>query len=431
MMLQSAYAIIDLSFIGRLGPSAVAGLSISLQAFFLILALAQIIGITAMAKISQLVGAGKRTEARTAFSSYLFVTVITGVCTGILALAIAPQYVSFFTDDPAVLEQGLTYFRINTATFLTQTLLIVLGSGFRANGDFVTPMKLMVGAVLFNLVLDPLLIFGLGPFPELGIAGAAIATVAAQVLGLWGYWHWLHRPQTADTLTLTRPQIDNAFLINLARKGLPVGIQFFLLPVYLGIILYAMKDHGPIWTATAGGGFRVLQQTLLPLVALGQAAAALAGQNFGAGLTTRVKKTAQTATVWGMGYGLIFSVLLLVGGRLVGHIFADTEAGLDAAQIYYLWSAPTVFGFALAIIPAMVLQALGKPSLPMIAAIGRILLLILIVIIIVPALNLGPQWVFGAGTITTIFEGLVGSGLLLATLRKLPIQHSQEPLAER
>ena len=79
MMLQSAYAIIDLSFIGRLGPSAVAGLSISLQAFFVILALAQIIGITAMANISQLVGAGKRTEARTAFSSYLFVTVITGV----------------------------------------------------------------------------------------------------------------------------------------------------------------------------------------------------------------------------------------------------------------------------------------------------------------------------------------------------------------
>ena len=146
----------------------------------------------------------------------------------------AEPYVRFFAPDPSqfpngsidqenakqVIRQGLAYFEINAITFCTQVIIIVLGNGFRGGGDFLTPVKLMVAAVLINLVLDPLLIFGLGGLPELGLAGAAWATVIAQVLALIGYAIILLRPSNDDrSVRLGTPVLDRDFFIRLLTKG--------------------------------------------------------------------------------------------------------------------------------------------------------------------------------------------------------------------
>ena len=434
MLLQSTYALIDLYWIRGLGTASIAALSISLQAFFIILALAQVVAVTALAQISQTYGSGEIQKAHRLFSSFLSVATVLGIAAAVSAYFFAEPYVQFFaprpqdfvegstayTDATEVIRQGLIYFEINAITFCTQLMLIVLGMGFRGSGDFITPVKLMVSAVLINLVLDPLLIFGWYGFPELGIAGAAWATVIAQAIVLVGYVLVLiRRPKTSRSLRMGTPILNFRFFYILVTKGAPVGIQFMLLPIFLGIVLYAMKPFGAEWTATAGAGFRVLQQTLLPMVALGQSAAALAGQNFGANQLNRIEQTGQVSTRWMLLYGLMCTLCLFFAGRYVGHVFADSEAGLDLAQIYYWWSAPTVLAFALCFVPSSVLQALGKPELPLIAALARILMLALLVLWVIPLLGLGPQWVFGSASFTTFIEGGIGTWLMWRHLRHL------------
>ena len=434
MLLQSAYALIDLYWVRFLGTASVAALSISLQAFFIILALAQVVAVTALAQISQSYGAGDLRRAHGLFSGFLVVSTVIGLIAAISAYLGAEPYVRFFAPDPSqftpgsidqenaieVIIQGLDYFEINAITFCTQVIIIVLGNGFRGGGDFLTPVKLMVAAVLINLVLDPILIFGLGGFPEMGLAGAAWATVIAQVLALVGYAFILLRPSKDErSVRLGTPILDRRFFVRLVQKGLPVGIQFALLPIFLGLILYAMKPWGPDWTATAGAGFRVLQQTLLPMVAVGHATAAIAGQSFGARLHNRVQQASWMATRWLAIYGLAFTIFLFFAGRILGQIFANTEEALDLAQIYYWWSAPTVLAFSFSFVPSSVLQALSRPGLPLIAALARICSLTILILWVIPFAGLGPEWTFGAASATTFIEGGLGTFLMWRHFRTI------------
>jgi putative MATE family efflux protein len=424
MLLQSVYALVDLAFVARLGKEAVAGLSVCLQVFFVVLALGQVLAVTALAGISQAYGSGKLKEAWGLFSAFVLVSVGLGVLAAVGAFFGADTYVSWFTDDPETHRQGTIYFQINALTFFSQLLLIVIGNGFRASGDFITPVKLMVVGVLVNLVLDPLLIFGLGPFPRMEIAGAAWATVFSQCIVLVGYAVYLSRDRGERGIRLGTPAWSKSFFVHLVTRGLPAGAQFFLMSVVLGVVLVAMKPYGPLWTATAGGGFRLLQQAILPMVALGSSTAAIAGQNYGARFPGRIREVTAMARRWMLLYAVVFSVLLMWGGRIVGHLFADTPEGLDAAVLYFYWSAPQLLGFAVSFVPLFVLQALGHAVLPLVAALARMALLVILVFGIIGPRDLGPGLVFGAATVSTYLEAVLDRWLLARKLDAIEREQS-------
>ncbi len=404
MLLQSVYAIIDLAFVGRLGETAVAGLSISFQVFFIILAISQIMATTALANVSQAYGAGRFAEARGAFSAIVVVATVVGAVAGVGALATADVYVATYTADGPTAEAALSYYRINCITFFSQVMLIVIGNGIRGSGDFVTPMRIMAVSVLTNLALDPLLIFGIGPFPRMELAGAAVATVISQFVGLTIYVFVLFRGADERNMRLTKPAWSRALFVQMWVRGAPAGVQFFLLSALLGIILGAMRSHGPMWTASAGGGFRVVQQTLLPMVALGSAASAVAGQNFGAMRFDRVRESTWTALRWATTYAIVVCAMLFAGARVFGLIFAEDDS-LDLAATYFHWSAPLTIAFAWTFVPTYVMQALGRAVLPMMAAITRLSVLALLVFALLGPIGASPKWVFGAATLSAFVEG--------------------------
>lgn len=419
MLLQSTYALIDLAFVSRLGGKSVAGLAISLQAFFIILAISQSIATAALADVSQLYGAGKIPLARRAFAGYCLVGAGVGVVAAVLAYYTAPLYVSFFTNDAEVLKLGLSYFRIASLTFFLQVQLIIYGNGVRGSGEFTLPMKLMGLSVLTNLILDPLLIFGLGPFPRLELNGAAWATVISQLLALLVYLRVLTRRSGERRLYWCRPDIGKSLLLRILVRGLPAGMQFFLISVVTGLVLYGVKPHGATWTATAGAGFRVMQQMFLPMVALASASAAITGQNLGANKVDRVRDVALKALRWAIGYGCLVSLVLFFLGRNIGHLFADNPVDLDSAQVYFRWSAPSTIAFAMTFIPSFVLQASGRAVLSLMSALVRVGLLALGVLWLVPAYGLAPHWIFGMQTSTAWVEGIVDVTVLFYFLRAL------------
>ena len=417
MSLQSVYALVDLGYVRQLGEASVAGLSVSFQAFFLVLAMAKVVGTTLLTRVSKLYGRQEIDEARRVFTRYSAVAAAVGVVAAVVAFFSAELYVSTFTDDPAALAEGLAYFRISALTFLLQLLLVVFGDSLRASGDFVTPVKLMLLSLVLNLVLDPLLIFGLGPFPEMGISGAAWATVASQALAIFLYVVRFLRNQGERELRWVRPGNDPQLLRELIVRGLPAGLQFFLISAVLGIILWKVGPHGPAWTASAGGGFRVIQQVFLPVVALSSAVSAIVGQNLGAGHSGRVRRAALGTLGIATTYGLVTSVLLFVFGDKAGLVFIKDPTWLPVAVTYFEWSAWLGLTVAMSILPTFVLQAAGQAIQPALVAVGRVTLLVGIVLALPDD---RPDLVFAASTATAVLEGLCDTGLLLRFLRRLP-----------
>ncbi|TNF28123.1 MAG: MATE family efflux transporter [Deltaproteobacteria bacterium] len=421
MALQSAYALIDLAWVRGLGADAVTGLATSFQAFFIVLALAQVVAVTELAELSQAYGAGRIAHARRLFSSYSLVGAAIGLVSAVAAYFSAEVYVSAYTSSPGAHAAGVTYFEVMSVTFFAQLVIMVFGNAVRASGDFSTPMRVMVVSVLVNAGLDPLLMYGIGPFPELGIAGAAWATVVAQILGIVIYSRrFLRRDRLGPRdMTWARPVFPPGFFRRLATRGLPAGTQFFLTSAVLGIVMASLKDQGDAWTSAAGAGFRVMQQTFLPLVALGSAAAAISGQNLGARHHDRVREVARLGVRWALGYAVVVGTLLYFGGGVAAHVFAKTDEGLAVGAEYFRWSAPAMPAMALTFLPMFILQAAGRAILPLLSAILRVALLAVAVVYVVPALTADPGWTFGAVTVTAYVEAAGASALLALFVTRL------------
>ena len=132
MTLQSAYAIVNLVFVAQLGDRAVSGLAITIQAFFIILAVGQVLGQTALADISQAYGRGDIALARRSLTTYTLLAIVLGLFTMVAAYVGSEAYVGMFSDDPEVYAQGVAYFKANAPTFLLQLLIIVLSTAVRA-----------------------------------------------------------------------------------------------------------------------------------------------------------------------------------------------------------------------------------------------------------------------------------------------------------
>jgi len=420
LLLQSLYAIVDLLFVRAISDEAVAGLAISFQAFFLMLAISQVVAATALATVSQDYGAGRYERARGAFTSYTIVAMVIGAFAALIAFLTADFYVSVFTSDPVVHKLGVEYFEVNSLTFLSQVMFIVFSNSLRATGDFKTPMKLAALAVTINLALDPLLIFGIGPFPEWGLAGAAWATIIAQVLAQVLYIRHFSRPGGGERkLRWTKPTFTRELLYHLLTRGLPAGVQFFLISAVLGIVLGAMKPYGATWTATAGGGFRVFQQALLPLVALAAGAGALAGQNLGAGHYDRIRQTARVALKWAVLYSLGGWAFLHFTGDILGNLFMQDESDLPIAGLYFAWTAPGLLAFAFILICMYILQACGQSVFPLLAAVAKLVVLIVLVFMVIPAFDAGPEWVFAASMLSNFVEGFGGLFFMIMVINKL------------
>lgn len=442
--LQSLYALVGLGWVGILGDESVAALSIGLQVFFVVLALSQVLATTALADTSQDWGAGRTERAGQVLSAYLVIGAGLGAVAAVLAWALAGTYVSAFTDDPEVLALGIAYFRASSPTFFSQLLVLVLISGMRAAGDFTTSVRVSMATVCLNIVLDPILMFGgsgwptgpdgatsafaaplgsamglvgLGSWPGLGIVGAGIATTICQGIGVVWLAATLLRP--SSELALGRPLFSRGLLRGILTRGLPAGFQFLLLSAVLGVILVAMKPFGAIWTAAAGGGFRMFQQGILPMVAVATATAAIVGQNAGAGRTDRVREVCALTLRWLLVYAVVVGALLALFAKPLGRLFASGEE-LGAAATYFTWCAPAYVGFAASLVSTFVLQALKRPLFPMAAAFARIGLLALVALWLAPRAGGGPQWVFAAFTAGCWVEGMLDLVLLWRLLRDVP-----------
>ena len=333
MLMFTLYLMVDLYFVGRLGPDAVAAVSISGNAFFVILGLSFVLGIGGMALIAQAFGRRDYEEAAKVYKQSLILAILVGVVATLVGLFIAHPYIAFFGGTGLSLEWGVEYFRIFSISFFFVLLLHVIGPCYRGMGDTRTPMIIMVLSTVLNIILDPILIFGLLGFPRLGVQGAAIASLLSQLIALAIYIYMiLIRGQH---LKIKGPWWPDLSIIKRSLSiGLPSGLTYFLLALNMLITYRVVSVFGIAALASIGIGFRIIQSIYMPVIAVTSAMAAIIGQNYGAGHYVRIQKTLRTGWTISSGVMITGTILCWMFPDFLIGVFSNDKDVLHYGVIY-------------------------------------------------------------------------------------------------
>ena len=297
MIFQTLYLLVDLYFVAALGEAAVAGVGAAGTLMFVVMALTQVLGVGAVALISQAVGRKDRADANVIFNQSLG---LSALCTGVTLIggyAVTGIYVGWITADPASRAAGASFLYWFLPGMALQFALVTMGSALRGTGIVKPTMVVQVLTVLLNTALAPILIAGWGTGWAFGVAGAGLASslsVAVGVVMLTAYFVKLEK-YVAFHPDLWRPR--PAEWRRMLAVGLPAGGEFALIFLSMAIMYWAIAGFGAAAQAGFAIGGRIMQSIFLPAMAIAFAAGPIAGQNYGARQAQRVRDTFYKAVV--------------------------------------------------------------------------------------------------------------------------------------
>jgi putative MATE family efflux protein len=365
MVFQTLYFLADLYWMGRLGKEAVAAVGVAGNLTFVVLALTQMLGVGTTTLVSHAVGRKDPDGARRVFNQSQSLSLIAGAVFLVVGLALTPAYATAFSADAATAALVREFLWWFVPAMALQFALVAVSSALRGMGDFKPGMIVGSTTVVINMALAPVLIFGWGTGVAMGVAGAAVASLIAIAVGVtWLYWY-AERP--ASILRLRRDEMapDITAWRRLLGIGLPAGLEFALIAVYMAVVYVVSQPFGAAAQAGFGIGQRVGQAGFMPIVALGFAVAPVAGQNFGARLPHRVRATFRiAATLSVAGMGLFVAICQLFPDALI-RVFSTDQAVVAVGEEYLRIVSWNYIAAGLVFVTSSMFQAMGntKPSL--------------------------------------------------------------------
>jgi len=366
-LLQNAQNLIDLFWVGRLGSASVAALALSGTVLMMLFPVVMGTAAGTVAIVSRRVGERDLNAASDAAGQALGLAMVFGLVTAVTGYALTPRLCMLLGAPAEVIAPATVYLRIQFVGSFTVFLLFIGGhSIFQAAGNTVVPMAIMVLSNVVNLVLDPILIFGLCGFPRLGIRGAALATVTAQalsaavalfLLGKGAFGIHIHPRRL-----LPRPRLAMKIL----AIGLPGTGQMLARSLMALVLMRIVAACGTAALAAFGIGHRLQMILLMPAFALGNSTATMMGQNLGAGKPGRARGAAWRAA--GMDTGIMLSVgglFVAFAPGLVGLFSSDPEV-IAVGTSFLRITLPFYAFVALSIVLGRGLQGAGDTLSPMV-----------------------------------------------------------------
>ncbi|HKJ68490.1 MAG TPA: MATE family efflux transporter [bacterium] len=314
-LMQTAYNIVDTYWVGRLGEEAVAAISMAFPVIFLIISFGAGLTIAGTVLIAQYTGRRDQEQVDLIAGQTIILLVNVSLVISAIGFFASGPLLKLIGAEPAVLSRGTVYLKILFAGASFMFMFFVFQSILRGWGDTKTPMWVMFWSVLANTILDPLLIMGIGPFPELGIAGAAWATVisrgSAAVVGMY----ILFSGRKILHVRLHHLWPEWSLQWRLIKLGIPASLEQTITSLGITVMMFIVADFGTTVLAAYGIGARILSFVIVPAFALSMATSTALGQNFGAG---NIKRAEQAG--W-LGGGIGFLALAFFGGLF--YIYAD------------------------------------------------------------------------------------------------------------
>lgn len=343
-LLRIAFQWVDALWVRGLGVEATAAVTSAVFVMWCVYALNDVFGVGITAYVSQLLGAGERARAGLAAWKGVRASALMGLVPMVAGLTAAPAIYRLMGGDEAMVGQGAAYLSVVLVFAPIPMVALTCESVMRAAGDTRTPLLLDLGAVALNAVLDPLLIYGPGPFPALGIAGAAWATVISQALLAAAYLLLARRRHPALPLARRAPG-PPVRVLGMMKVGLPTALSGVLWSsVYLAFAR-AVAPQGAAALAVIGISNRIEALVFVCAIATGLAGATLVGHNLGAGRPERAKAVIRTSLVWMGWLSLVISLVVFVWPAAFLSLFSrDPEVlriGVPYLRVLALCFLPT------------------------------------------------------------------------------------------
>ncbi len=418
MVFQTLYFLVDLYFVGRLGRAAVAAVSVSGNLTFVVLAATQSLGVGTTALISHAVGRRDRAQARLLFNQSQVLSLVVGVAFFVVAMALRGPYARALSADPETARLTSDYLGWFIPAMALQFALVASSAALRGTGNFKPGMIIQTGSVVINIVLAPLLIFGLGGLPAMGVAGAAFASFVAVALGVVALIVYVVRSETY--LEFDRPDLRPRLHLwgQLLRIGLPAGAEFALMAVYMGAIYTVSQPFGAAAQAGFGIGLRVMQAGFMPVVALGFAVSPVAGQNFGARLSGRVRETFRVGALMACGFMVALTVIcLLIPEALIGVFSDDVEVRAVGGEYLRITSFNFV-GSGIIFVSSSMFQALGNSVPPLASSCLRIVLVVIPAFLLAGVPGFQLRWIWFLTVLSANLQMVVNLLLLRREYRR-------------
>ncbi|HVO58324.1 MAG TPA: MATE family efflux transporter [Dongiaceae bacterium] len=364
MVLESLFAVVDVFWVGRLGADAVATVGLTESLLSLVFAIGLGLSLSTTAMVARRIGEKDPQGAAIAGVQAIFLGLGVSLLIGLPCVFLAPRLLQLMGASPQVVEVGSGYARIALGGCGAIVMLFLNNAIFRGAGDAAIAMRLLWVSNIINLVLDPCLIFGLGPFPRLGVTGAALATFTGRSIGVLYQFYRLLKGTERIHVLLRHVRLHVDVMVRLLRVSLTGMLQFAIANAsWIGLVRI-ISLFGAAAVAGYTVAIRIVVFFILPAWGLSNAAATLVGQNLGAGKPERAEQS-----VWRTGlYNMIFlgtiGVFFFVFATPIVKLFVNDPAVVPiAATALRTFSCGNV-GYAYAMVMLQAFNGAGDTLTP-------------------------------------------------------------------
>lgn len=356
MAMESVFAVVDIAFVSRLGTDAVAAVGITEALITVLYALAIGLGVGLTAMVSRRIGAKDSVGAANVTGQAIWVGALLAIVIGVAGATYARDLLAIMGASDSVIEQGKGFTAVLLGGSVSIIYLFLLNAAFRGAGDATVALRSLWLANGINIILDPCLIFGIGPFPEMGVTGAAVATTIGRGIGvIYQLWYLMNgRGRLAFQYCNLRFQL--ALTLRMIRISAGAVGQFLIATTSWIVIMRIVAIYGSSAIAAYTIALRMLEFVFLPAWGLGNAAATLVGQNLGAGKPDRAEQSAWRAAK--------YNAIFMACAGIVMILFAAQITGLFTDQAEVLrWGTTCMqilgVGFPMYAVGMVVVQALN------------------------------------------------------------------------
>ena len=408
MFMEFALSSTDYFWVGKLGAIAQDAVTTTMVLIWSMFSVISIISIGVTALVSRHIGADNPDRAAFYTRQGLAMAGAIGALLTVIGYAVAPGILTFMGTGPETLPLAVSYMRISFGFAIFFFLMETAYAVFRAAGDTRTPTIIGIITVIFNMALDPLLIFGWGPVPGMGVSGAALATGISVVLATTLVLTKLLRGDAGfaiSNILRYRPDIPES--LKIARIGLPIASQQFAFVAVYWFLIKIVHEFGHTAAAAMGIGNRMESFSYLVCMGFSVAASTMVGQNLGANKPDRAAKCAWGSTGIAIGVTFIVSILFLTIPRQIASVFTDNPVVLEIAVDYLIILGISQSAMAVEIVLEGAFGGAGDTIPPMIVMIPGSLARIPLAYLLAFTLDWGINGVWWTLTITSIAKAVV------------------------
>ena len=333
MMGESVFAVVDIFWVGKLGPDAVATVGLTESMLTIIYALAIGLSIGATAVVARRTGEKRPQDAARAAGQAIWLGLGLAAVVATLGITLGPRLLVAMGAPPSTVAIGAGYTRMMLGGSVTVTLLFLLNAVFRGAGDASMSMRSLWLANAINMILGPFLVFGWGPFPKLGVLGAAVATTIGRGTGVLFQLYTLFRGKRRVAIRWADLGLDLETMTSIVRIAWSAIAQIMIGMVSWVLLIRVLASFGSVVVAGYTIAFRVVMFALLPSWGMSNAAATLVGQNLGAGHADRAEQAVWRAAFYNVVVlGLVGVAFVALAGPIVSLFTSDPTVHLWGAR---------------------------------------------------------------------------------------------------